>query len=153
MLVKKIRYTDFLDNVREEEFRFNLSKSELLDMNLTVEGGIVNLLEKWTQAQDVPSLTKFTKEFIKASYGEISPDGRDFMKSDEIWEKFYRSNAYDELYTELLTSDEVASAFINAVIPDTDKKQGDDRNLRAVEKAKAEALAKRAEANEIGIVK
>lgn len=142
MFEYKCRYTDFMNVEREETFRFHLNESEILDKELTTEGGLQQLLEKMTEKQDVPSLSKFFKEFIQISYGEISPDGRKFIKNKEVWEDFYNTNAYNELYMKLLGDSDFANEFIMGVLPKETKQKGNDRNLEAIERAKAAALAR-----------
>lgn len=142
MFEYKCRYTDFLNVEREETFRFHLNESEIVDKELTTEGGLQQLLEKMSEKQDVPSLSKFFKEFIQISYGEISPDGRKFNKTKEIWEDFYATNAYNELYMKLLSDSDFANQFIMGVLPKDTKPKGNDRNLEAIERAKAAAAAK-----------
>lgn len=145
MFVYTCNYVDFLGNEREEIFRFNLSQTELVNYELTTEGGVKQLIEKMIQAQDTPSLTKFTQEFIKASYGEISPDGRRFDKSEELWNKFYRTNAYDELFMKMVTDSQFAIDFIDGVMPAEDPhKNANKQNLIAIEKAKQMAQERRA---------
>ena len=54
---------------------------------------------------------------LKMSYGRPSLDGIKFEKSDELWDDFYRSNAYSDLFTELVTDAAKAAEFINEIIP------------------------------------
>jgi hypothetical protein len=143
----KCRYTDFFNNEREETFRFNLTESEVLNKELTTQGGLQNLLERMTQKQDIPSLATFFREFLEISYGEISPDGRNFDKSPEIWKHFESSNAYNKLYMDLLSDDDFALDFIAGVIPSAPsaKEAPNNQNLIAIEQAKARAEARLAE--------
>lgn len=136
MLVKRIKFTDFLNNVREQDYRFNLTEAELIELDLATDGGLKNLLEKLTDHQDVPALSGFFKDFIKRSYGVISDDGIDFIKNDEVWERFYRSNAYNALYMELITNEDAAMDFISKVFPKAQAPNGDDTKLVAIQKAK-----------------
>lgn len=142
MYTYKTQFTDFFNNVREEEFRFNLMESELVDKDLTTEGGIKQLLEKMSQAQDIPALTRFFKEFLKASYGVISPDGRNFIKTEEEWQKFKSCPAYNELFMMLLQDEGTfALDFIDGVLPTKDPKNApNNQNIMAIERAKEKAL-------------
>ena len=58
MLKKTIEYTDFNGVKRKEDFYFNLSKAELMEMELGVTGGMKQLLERIIQADDMPKLMK-----------------------------------------------------------------------------------------------
>ena len=64
MLKKPITYTDYNGVERTEDFYFNLSKAELMEMELGVTGGMTEMLNKIIAAKDAPSLMKTFKEMI-----------------------------------------------------------------------------------------
>lgn len=117
MLKKTITYTDFEDNVRTEDFYFNLSKSEVMEMEMMESGGMSKMLQKIVSEQDSKKIIEHFKRIILASYGVKSPDGREFIKSPELSKSFSQTNAFDSLAVELYTNPESAAAFINAIIP------------------------------------
>lgn len=117
MFKKSIKYTDFDGNERKEDFYFNLTKAELLEMQLSMEGGLQGHLERIIKTQSQPELIKMFKEIIMRAYGEKSPDGKRFMKSDEIRQNFECTEAYSELFMELATDSDAAAEFINALLP------------------------------------
>lgn len=120
MFVKKIAYTDYDGNEREEEARFNLSKAELLEWELTTEGGMQNLLTKIVAEKDQVKIVEMFKKIILKSYGIKSPDGRRFIKvvdGHAVVDDFVQTEAYSELIMELLTSPEAASEFIRKIVP------------------------------------
>ena len=117
MLKRTISYTDFDGNQREESFYFNLTKSELTEMELSATGGLTRMIEKIVETQDGARIISIFKELILKAYGEKSPDGRRFIKSKEISEAFSQTGAYDVLFMELATDADKASEFIKAVIP------------------------------------
>lgn len=121
MLIKKINYTDFNGVERSEDFMFNLTKSEITEMQLEVTGGLTERLQKIVDTEDVPSIIEMFKELILKSYGEKSADGKSFIKLDENGNKlanqFKQTAAYDALYMELASDAEVAATFINGVLP------------------------------------
>lgn len=117
MFKKTIKYTDFDGVERKEDFYFNLTKAELLEMQLSIDGGLKGYLERIVKTQSQPELVKMFKEIIMKAYGEKSPDGRRFMKSDEIRQNFECTEAYSELFMELATNSDAAAEFINALLP------------------------------------
>lgn len=117
MFKKTIKYTDFDGVERKEDFYFNLTKAELLEMQMSVDGGLRGYLERIVKTQSQPELIKMFKEIIMKAYGEKSPDGRRFMKSDEIRLNFECTEAYSELFMELATNSDAAAEFINALLP------------------------------------
>ncbi len=117
MLKKTISFTDYFGEERTQDFYFNLTKSELMEMNLSANGGVERLIEKIIQTKDSKQLVAYFKDFILKSYGEKSDDGFQFMKSRDISRKFEQSPAYDILFMELVADANKAADFINAVIP------------------------------------
>lgn len=117
MLKKTIAYTDYDGLERTEEFRFNLTKAELMDMELTTVGTFSKLMQKIIDEKDMVRLAKYFKELILKSYGVKSDDGKRFIKSPELSEAFSQTEAYSELYMELLGNSEYAVKFIQQVMP------------------------------------
>ena len=117
MLKKTITYTDYDGLERTEEFRFNLTKAELMDMELTTVGTFSKLMQKIIDEKDMVRLAKYFKELILKSYGVKSDDGKRFIKSPELSEAFSQTEAYSELYMELLGNSEYAVKFIKEVMP------------------------------------
>lgn len=117
MFKKTIKYTDFDGVERKEDFYFNLTKAELLEMQMSMDGGLKGYLERIVKTQSQPELIKMFKEIIMRAYGEKSPDGKRFMKNDEIRQNFECTEAYSELFMELATDSDAAAEFVNALLP------------------------------------
>lgn len=128
MLKKTITYTDYNGVERIEDFYFNLTEAELMEMEMSTEGGMEAYLNKIVSTQDKPTLIKLFKEIILKSYGEKSLDGKYFDKSEKLSNAFSHTEAYSILYMELATSDEAAALFINGVIPQNVKVQMANQN-------------------------
>ena len=120
MLKKTITYTDFNGIERTEDFYFNMTKAELVDMQLTSSGGYADYLQAIVDAKDVPALVKVMKELVFKAYGKKSEDGRRFIKSEELSKEFAETEAYSDLYMELVSDDKKAADFINGIIPKID---------------------------------
>ena len=139
MLKKLIKYTDYNGSERQENFYFNLNKTELMEMETEVTGGMRQLLEDMMEKQDIPKIMKAFKTIILKAYGEKSPDGRRFIKSDELSTAFTQTEAYNELYMELLSDAKKAAAFITALMPeDMRGDAGDEKVLTPVGKKEPE---------------
>lgn len=113
-----IPYKDFNGVERKENFYFNLTETELMEMQLSVTGGMQELLKTIVEKQDIPKLMAAFKEIILKAYGEKSPDGRVFNKSPELSAAFEHTNAYNVLYMSLIKDANVAAEFINVIMPD-----------------------------------
>lgn len=121
MLTKAITYTDYDGETRTENFYFNLTKAELAELNLTTEGGLQNVIQRIIDSKNIPEITKWFKKIILMSYGEKSPDGRRFIKNKDLTEEFLQTEAYSELFMQLLTDEKNASEFINGLLPKIDQ--------------------------------
>ena len=127
MLKKIITYTDYNNVERTEPFYFNLSKAELMEMELGVTGGMTEMLNKIINAKDGPSLMKTFKEMIMKSYGVKSDDGKRLIKSEELSIAFTQTEAYSVLFMELITDDKAAADFVNGIIPNEIKDKVSDQ--------------------------
>ena len=116
MLKKTITYTDYNGDERKEDFYFNLSKAELMEMELSTSGGLAEMISKIVAERNIPKIVEIFKELILKAYGEKSPDGRRFIKTKALSEEFSQTEAYSELFMELATDDKAAAAFINGII-------------------------------------
>lgn len=117
MLTKSITYTDYNGNVRTEDFLFNLSKAEIIELESSQSGGLSKMLEDVVKSNDNRKIVDVFKSIILKAYGKKSDDGRRFIKSAEIREEFEQTEAYSELFMELATDSEAAAAFVNGIIP------------------------------------
>lgn len=117
MIKKTINYVDYNDVERSEDFYFNLTKAELMEMELGTNGGIVQMFEKIVQEKDAVRILSEFKKIILKSYGEKSPDGKHFIKNAELRDAFEQSPAYSELFMILATDENEAKKFIEGVLP------------------------------------
>lgn len=121
MYKRSVKYIDFDGNPCTDEFYFNLTKTELAEMELSKDGGLTKTVEKIVETKDKRQLMDIFKELLIKSVGDKSVDGKRFMKNDTIRENFVNSAAYDELFMELATNEESAIAFINGITPPVPK--------------------------------
>lgn len=121
MLKKTITYTDYDGLERTEEFRFNLTKAEVVDMELTTAGTFSETMKRIVAEKDIIRIAKLFKELLLKSYGVKSDDGKRFVKSPELSEAFSQTEAYSDLYIELLSNPEEAAKFFAEVAPKMDE--------------------------------
>ena len=117
MLKKTITYTDYNGVERSENFYFNLTKAEIMEMELGTVGGFAEMVQRIVDAKDAPTIIKIFKDLVLKAYGEKSADGKRFIKSDELRESFAQTEAYSQLFMELATDSKAASAFVNGIVP------------------------------------
>ncbi len=117
MLKKTITYTDYNGVERTEDFYFNLTKAELMEMEMGTAGGFAEMIERIIAAQDTPTIIEVFKSMILKAYGVKSPDGKRFVKSEEVVNAFAQTEAYSELFMELATDSKAAAEFVNGIMP------------------------------------
>lgn len=117
MLKKTIVYTDFDGTERTEDHYFNLTKTEIMKMELGTVGGLTEMIKRIVAAQDTPALVEIFEKLILSAYGVKSPDGKRFEKSEELSKAFSQTGAYDNLFMELATDADAAAKFINGIVP------------------------------------
>lgn len=120
MLKKTITYTDYNRVERKEDFYFNLTKAEIMEMEMSTSGGLTEMINRIVAAQDAPAIIKIFKELVLKAYGVKSPDGKRFIKSDELATEFAQTEAYSQLFMELATDADAASAFVNGIVPNVE---------------------------------
>ena len=117
MLKETITYEDFNGNQITEDFYFNLTKVEVMEMEFSEKEGLAKKLNDIIESSDRKQIIETFKEIILSSYGVKSEDGKRFIKNDELREAFAQSNAFSELFMKLSTEADAAAAFVTAVIP------------------------------------
>lgn len=117
MIKWKIKYVDYNGDEQEEDFYFNLNKAEVMEMDLSANGAYSEYLQRIVDQRDGKKIAEEFKRLILKSYGEKSPDGRRFIKSEEKSNEFMQTEAYSELYMQLATEPGAAEKFITGVLP------------------------------------
>lgn len=121
MLKKTITYEDYFGNTRTEDFYFNLSKTELSNMQMSVDGGLNVQLEKMINAANNREIYNTFVNVVLQAYGELSADGKYHIKEDEeghkLYKKFMQSPAYDALMDELCENERTIAEFCKGILP------------------------------------
>ena len=124
MLKKTITYNDYNGVERTEDFYFNLSKAELMEMEMSISGGLTEMIEKIVATKDAPAIIKIFKELVLKAYGEKSADGKRFEKKNgSLAEAFAETEAYSQIFMELATDADKAAEFVNGIMPSDIAKQ------------------------------
>lgn len=138
MLTKVIEYEDYNGILRKEAFNFNLSKAEIVEMELGTTGGLSAMVTKIVETDDRPSIIKIFKDLILKSYGVKSDDGKRFIKSDELSKEFSQTEAYTNLFMELGSDSKKAAEFVNGIVPSDMKMSPED--IANIENGKVDLL-------------
>lgn len=117
MLKKPITFKDLDGNEITEDFYFNLSKAEIAELELSHEGGLSEYLMKLSEKKNGGEIIETFKDIIRKSVGRRSEDGRRFEKNEDITNDFMQTDAYSELFVELVTDSGAALIFIKGIVP------------------------------------
>lgn len=117
MLKETIEYDDYNGTSRKEDFYFNLTKAEIMEMEMSTTGGLGEMIQRIVAAQDMPAIIKIFKDLILRSYGVKSPDGKRFIKNDVLRDEFAQTEAYSILFMKLATDSDAAAKFVNGIVP------------------------------------
>ena len=125
MLKKSITYIDYDGNKQTDECYFNLSKQELVEMQVSENGGFDKYISKLIEEKDTRKIYSYFKELVLMSYGQKSYDGKHFIKKMmrdgqmiRLRDEFEQTEAFSELMMELIGGGEKAiSDFVNKLIP------------------------------------
>ena len=117
MLKRTFKFVDYNGNPRTEDHYFNLTQAEVTELELSVDGGLTAMINRVVQAQNGRQIIDTMKDIILKSYGVKSPDGRRFIKNQEVRDAFAQTEAYSQLFTELATNAKAASDFVAGIIP------------------------------------
>lgn len=120
MYRRVIEYMDYDGNMQKGEFFFNLTKTELMEMNYSESGGMEKMLQRIVETNDVKKLIAVFKDLILRSYGEKSDDGKRFIKMRDghrLSDDFSQTEAFSELFMDLATNEDSANEFIRGIVP------------------------------------
>ncbi len=117
MLKRDVTYEDFDGEKATETFYFNLTKSEIVELEVAYDGGLQAALLRIVKTNDRKNLVAEFKKIILLSYGQKSEDGKRFIKSDDLREAFSQTAAFDALFIELATNDDAAATFLKGIVP------------------------------------
>jgi hypothetical protein len=117
MLKREIKYRDFDDNEVTDTFYFNITKSEVVELEVGHKGGMEEFIKKIVKTDDHQALIAEFKRIILLSYGVKSEDGKRFIKSQEMRDEFSQTAAFDALFIELATDENAAANFIKGILP------------------------------------
>ena len=134
MFKKTVSYVDYNDEEQTKTLYFNLTKSELIEMETEENGGFSEMLKRIVAEKDGNKIMKVFKKLILKSYGVKTPDGQGFDKSEEVLKSFEYSAAYDALFIELCTNAEAASEFIAQIMSLNDEQRKSLKDKASVEK-------------------
>lgn len=130
MLKKIITYETYDGAVVTEPFYFNLTKTEIMELQLTektlfgdekVAAKIKSISEKKSDEEilkaDMKDLYDVFKDLVRVSYGVKTEDGKRIMKSEENYRSFLESPAYDKIMMSFFEEPQATIDFMAGLLP------------------------------------
>lgn len=117
MLKKTITSTDFNGNKETEDFLFNLTEAEIVELQFSEAGGFEQTIKRLIETNDNKEIIRIVKSVILKAYGVKSEDGKRFIKSEALSTEFSQTQAFSDLFMELVSDDKAAADFMNALVP------------------------------------
>lgn len=157
MIKKTIKYKDYAGNEKVEDFYFNMSKGELVLMEMSSVDenteGMNDKLNRLIASRNGKEIADTFKEIVDLSYGERTVDQTRFQKEDvngkSLAVRFRSTGAYSELIYELATDAEKGAEFVNGLMPaglrDEVQKEVDYRTARERSESKLQGFQKKTE--------
>lgn len=117
MIKKTVKYTNpFTEEEETKDLYFHLSKGKLAEMQLTMDGGLVEHLQRVVDAQNAGEILNAVKLVVGKAYGIRTPDDK-FLQSDDISNEFLNSGVGGEFMWDLLNNPHKVQDFIHGILP------------------------------------
>lgn len=117
MIRKEISYVDYNGNNQKDVAYFHLSKAEIGKLQMRQNGTFIDRLQDLVARRKVEALYDFIYNLVLDSYGERDPEGRKFIKSEEMRTDFEQSIAFSEFLMDLLSDSDKLSTFVKDITP------------------------------------
>lgn len=138
MYKKTVTYEDYNGEEQTETFYFNLNKVEVMELEYSLGPGesITKSFQTIARAEDYGTIIALIKKVLLMSYGEKTPDGKRFVKNEEIRTAFEQSPAFEAIFWEFGTNEEAFAEFFVGVLPSSTKANlGDNPKKLIMDKA------------------
>lgn len=121
MLRKPIKYTNIDGQEVTEEFYFHLSKADVIRLQVNMPGGLAERLDQIgkldvNEGNNAALILQTFEDIVHAAFGRRTPSGG-FVKRASDWEEFVSSDAYSELFMELISNGAYAAQFVKSILP------------------------------------
>lgn len=136
----KVTYTDYAGVERTEIHYFNISKTELQMLNARYGGDLDKVLARISMTEDKRETMEFLMDVFKTAYGRMDDDHIHFRKSEQIWDDFASTPAFDKLFMQIMSTDKTSAEFVRGVLPKevNDSAESGDAAAKIAELQKAD---------------
>ena len=117
MFERAFTYEGFDGKTYTDTWGFYLSKADLLEIQLGSFVGLDQLIKHLIDTKNGKEIMAIVKEIILKSVGRPSQDNKRFIRNQEIRDEFEQSDAYSQLFEELVMDGEKTLSFIIEAVP------------------------------------
>lgn len=135
MIAKEVAFENLDGEKVTRKFWFNLNKAELAKMQVRHQN-FQSYIQAAIDSDNMERVIGVFDELLSLSYGVRDEDGISFHKSEALWDAFKNSDAYSELFVDLLGNPEKAGEFFAGLVP----RDFQDGIKTAMKKAQAEIV-------------
>jgi hypothetical protein len=116
MIKKEVTFENLEGEKVTRAFWFNLNKAELAKMQVK-HLNFQSYIQAAIDSDNMERVIAVFDELLAMSYGVRDEDGITFRKSEDLWDAFKNSDAYSELFIDLLGNPHKAGAFFAGLVP------------------------------------
>lgn len=122
MFSDTVTYDDYNGKSQTDTLWFNINKTDVLqDISIIDRAEAVERMVEGDPRElntaEKQQVLNMVQEYVKLAYGVKSADGRHFRKTQEVWDDFRWSNAYDAYLLKLFEEPQRAAEFGANVLP------------------------------------
>lgn len=140
MKQKIIRYKNlFTGEDVEKEYYFSLSRAEIAKMQLAHRGDIVEYFNEIVEKKNGAELIEVYEGLLLKAVAVR--DGDNLIKTPELISQFTGSGAYEELFMELIQSEDAGLSFFTEVFPEGLMEEAQAKQAEAKKFSDEELLA------------
>lgn len=138
MIYRDITYTNYDGEEITDRFYFNLSRADLIRMDMQSGGDLASYMKKVVESGDNEAIWSMFEKIVTLSVGKKSIDGKRFDRSTEAKKDFLESDAYSEFLYMLMTDNygtepNYAQKFVSGLVDE----QSMNRSLKKIEEYRA----------------
>ena len=116
MIKKEITFENLEGEKVTRTYWFNLNKAELAKMQVR-HNDFRSYIQAVIDSDNMERIIGVFDELLSLAYGVRGDDGVTFHKSEAAWERFKNSDAYSELFVELLSNPKQTGLFFAGLVP------------------------------------
>lgn len=116
-------YENYFGETRKETVCFQLSRPEIMGLASELPGGFEAGAQKLIDSHDDRAMFANFQNVIAKSYGEISQDGRRFVKGPELSKAFMETPIYEQIFDKMISDPQFLKEFIAGIVPEDNKEE------------------------------